>query len=1041
MVICRPGGPEDDVAFQSVARPLLHLFRKHPERIRLDILRPPTLEQLARVLEEKRGFYHVLHFDGHGAFPEGAGGQFYAQQGEAGVLLFENEDGSPRRVTGLELGRLLVDKGVPAVLLNACQSGMTRPDAAYPSVGNQLLQAGVGGVVAMAYSVYVATAVQFMARLYEELIDGAELGRAVSVARDHLIVQAERPTGYGSVKLQDWIVPVLFESSQTILTDKPAKKLHLDPSLVASDETARAGQEVGCPHPPDFGFIGRDGVMLDLERAFQKETIVLLNGMAGVGKTEAAMGFARWRAETGALDGPIFFSSFEHRRTVADVCDQIGQKYQKAIKDEWDREWHLQDAATRRKLAVSLLRQIPCLLIWDNFEPVAGFPTGTKSEWTEAEQGELRDFLRDLSGGETKVLITSRRDEPLLEKIYRPLSLRGLWLHEAQELAVSVLERAGVNPRMIPPYNDLLKFLGGNPLAIQVILPELKTKKPDDLLQALQSGAAILPADDAALGRTRSLAASLTYRLGGMEETQRRRLGLLGMFQEFVAADTLAFMCSQDKAPELVRGLKQADWIPLLDAATEVGLLRRIGGGYYTVHPALPWFFHALRNEAFADENADWPEIAYIAAYAAYGRYLFDLLRTNPQVAMNLLRAEEANLTFALRLAETRDQWDSLGGVLHGLFQLWKMQARWIQADRVIKDLEVKVTAQDGEPIPERESIWLELLEKRTQIANFARDFVREESILRRLLEHYEGKQDEANQAAALHQLGVVAQEHRDFEAAERWYRQSLEITERIGDEHSKAQTLHQLGVVAQEHRDFEAAERWYRQSLEIKERIGDEHGKAQTLHNLGAIAQEHRDFDEAERWYRQALPVWESLNAENEQGATLHNLGVVAQERRDFDEAERWYRQSLEIKERIGNEHGKASTLHQLGIIAQERRDFDEAERWYRQSLEIKERIGDEHGKAQTLHQLGRIAEERRDFDEAERWYRQSLEIKERIGDEHGKAITLHQLGRIAEMQDKMPEATGFYEGAAAIFRRVNDDYSSAVVQRSLDRAKGVSR
>jgi hypothetical protein len=69
LVICRPGGPDGDVPFQSVARPLLELFRPHRERVRLDVLRPPTLEQLGRVLADRPGFYHLLHFDGHGTFP------------------------------------------------------------------------------------------------------------------------------------------------------------------------------------------------------------------------------------------------------------------------------------------------------------------------------------------------------------------------------------------------------------------------------------------------------------------------------------------------------------------------------------------------------------------------------------------------------------------------------------------------------------------------------------------------------------------------------------------------------------------------------------------------------------------------------------------------------------------------------------------------------------------------------------------------------------------------------------------------------------
>ena len=57
------------------------------------------------------------------------------------------------------------------------------------------------------------------------------------------------------------------------------------------------------------------------------------------------------------------------------------------------------------------MQQIPVLWIWDNVEPVAGFPAGTPSRWSAAEQAELADFLRAAAGTRARFLLTSRRDE------------------------------------------------------------------------------------------------------------------------------------------------------------------------------------------------------------------------------------------------------------------------------------------------------------------------------------------------------------------------------------------------------------------------------------------------------------------------------------------------------------------------------------------------------------------------------------------------------------------------------------------------------
>ena len=122
--------------------------------------------------------------------------------------------------------------------------------------------------------------------------------------------------------------------------------------------------------------------------------MVLLYAYAGAGKTTTAVEFARWYAETGALTdlesgaGPILFSALEHHTPLARLLNQLGEVFRPLLAAN-NIHWSALDEAARRNIALQILRQVPVLWIWDNVEPVAGFPAGTPSMWIEDEQVEL----------------------------------------------------------------------------------------------------------------------------------------------------------------------------------------------------------------------------------------------------------------------------------------------------------------------------------------------------------------------------------------------------------------------------------------------------------------------------------------------------------------------------------------------------------------------------------------------------------------------------------------------------------------------------
>jgi tetratricopeptide (TPR) repeat protein len=433
-----------------------------------------------------------------------------------------------------------------------------------------------------------------------------------------------------------------------------------------------------------------------------------------------------------------------------------------------------------------------------------------------------------LRGGATRVIITSRRDEAWLGSCYQKIPLRGLNQRDAMELAVKVLNRAGIHRQKLKPYDKLLHYLQGNPLAIQVILPELAHSEPDALLAALQTGAAALAKDDRAQGREQSLTASLEYRLDRLDKLLRSRLGVLGLFQGFVNADVLAFICTDDSAPELLRGLDSEAWIRMLDLSAEIGLLRNAGHGLYNIHPALPWFFHQIVQTTYA-EDMNWLEQRFATVCGDFSQALQQQLKTNAAAAMTFMRFEEQNFRYAIHLGCRYRMWDALNRIVSGMAEMLGRQSRWSEFELLNRDIKRDATDEQGAPLEGAEVLC----------------------------------------ASLWHNLGMIAQKRQEFDEAEHWYRKSLAINEMLKNEYGQASTLHQLGIVAEERQEFDEAEHWYRKSLALKEKLKDEYGQAQTLHQLGRIAAERRQFDEAERLYVRAEAIFENYRDE-------HNLSIV---------------------------------------------------------------------------------------------------------------------------------------------------------------------
>jgi hypothetical protein len=530
MVTCRPDGA-GFIDPRSIATPLLDALDSLPEQFEVEFLRPPTLKALdERLRDEAQPRVHIVHFDGHGVYDKGVG---------LGFLLFEDESHQRHQVDAEQLGTLLNKSGIPLMVLNACQSAQPDDKNPFASVASRLIESGVGGVVAMNYSVLVETAKRFTREFYGALARGRSASAAVDIARRDLFRDTKRLTLRRPheeealiIHLQDWFLPALYQQALEQPPFKSEGKTipRTKKSIIPLQSEGKRG---GFPPAPLHGFHGRARELLDLERAFATRDIVVLHGFGGQGKTSLATQAAEWFTRT-HLFARAAFLSFENGASFEFVLNELGNAL---VEDNFQ----IHEGDKVEAIAQSL-REKPALVVFDNFE--SALPNGNApmtelqtlldaaSRWFPADGGpQTVDRPRSTVHGRSALLITTRNTDiphpsftPSKTCLHKELT--GLAPSDALELAASILGAYDLPRPPRVPLEELLTFLKGHPLSLQLALPQLRDHSAEQLVAEYQT---LLPQmkKGAAKERNESLEVSLKFsldRLGADAVTLLSRL-------------------------------------------------------------------------------------------------------------------------------------------------------------------------------------------------------------------------------------------------------------------------------------------------------------------------------------------------------------------------------------------------------------------------------------------------------------------------------------------------------------------------------------
>jgi len=895
-IIARPDGVED-VDYRALMQPLIDLSFGENEiwPVHIDLLRPPTFQQLKKILNEKPNFYHIVHFDGHGKGDAEAGGFLkFESGGESGF--------GAEYISADIFAKVLGEHGIPAVVLNACQSAMVdfRGVNPFASVATSLMEAGIDSVVAMGYDLSVCGAKEFVPVFYRELFRGGDISVAMVAGRKQMYLNNMRDSVVGKIKLDDWMIPVLYQQ------DCAAPLPNLMP---ATPKTAS---------DPSEKLLGRDAEFLWLERAIihQKQTGILIHGMRGIGKSALAKAFLQW---------------FEHTNGFEVGID---------------------------------------LKVLDDFEA------------TPANKQMLKEFLTELHGGKTKVIITSRSSEPwLTDDECSRLSLQppqdeGLWSH----CDASIL--GALNEITTEESAPVLRLLGlHDQFAFVNFIKDMEQTAQNDIIRlcflALEGVGLCQPVTEGVYRLHPQLRTNLNHL---HPQTDANKRGFVQVMAQLAV----------ENAPR----------------------------NLYEQYPVLSLFLGNLESALHFALELDMKRHAFglmlcIASYAVNARD-YDGAEKFLRLQVEMAKGDEehyhiegsAYLELG-KLAEKKFTFDEA--------EDWYMEA-------------VKIYKAHGDE--------LELANAYHQLGNLAsslREHSDSEKWYAKSMLIRKGHPEHPELAGLYHALGNDAFYQKDIPKAKSHYLEAQEIFERLGDEHGLALTYHQLGLVADEEWDISAAERYFSKSLKINEAHGNELGMAATYNQLGVLSMKENDLPEAQKWFVRSLNIWMKYGDERAISNLSHQMGINAFEQEDYPTAYMWFKGALEADLSIGDRNSIATTLYQLAKVAAAQQSYADSEQWYRDAMGIWRELSDNFALATTYNDLGILMAEQEKLPAAQEWYDKALTICLENGYEHIEALVYNQMSNLTAKLKDWITTKSFLEKALPILERLGDWQNAEIIKANL--------
>ncbi|MFB8787814.1 MAG: tetratricopeptide repeat protein [Potamolinea sp.] len=817
---------------------------------------------------------------------------------KAFLFLEEETKGKADPVEATELAALLTGKGIGVCILNACQSGKQisveepNPPAPFPtreggeilsspdllpspvrrgvggevlddsketSLGSRLMSAGMQMVVAMGYSVTVTAAQLLMKTVYSHLFNQKSFTEALRLGRRELFNKKGRKAYFNkSIDLEDWLLPVAYSSQQ----------VNLNLRAFSPEEEEQYWDKKASKYvfpQPTYGFVGRDLEILKIEKALLRHNVLLLQGMGGTGKTTLLNYLREWWQTTHFAEDVFYFGYDIKAWTLEQILFDIGKLVYKRF--EQANFQAMNQRAQMQKLAAKL-RSESYILILDNLESVTGQPLAIQNTLTQEEQDKLREFLQLLVAGKTRVIFGSRSGEEWLQETTFQTNiypLQGLDEEARTDLAEKILKRH-VAEKRIPTIREdadfkrLMKLLEGYPLAMEVVLVNLKKQSPSEILAGWQG--ANIP-DVESKDKTKSIVKCVEYSHSNLSPDAQNLLLCLAYFSGFIDRSDLPNFAKHLQKLEPFQAYAFDKFDDAIQEAINWGLLSPMNSSSYSpllvgeglgerlliIQPIFPYFLKMklqTLDESIREALREGFKNHYLGLAGAYKQWMESKDAQERNLGIFFCDKEYENLYTALEICLEKQASISIFFCLDKYFVLISDKQKNLQLAKFVTQALEKYppTFLEGE-LGYQVSMAIDRLANcylNTKQYQLAKQFYQKTLEIYQADSRTEEREKQLWIARTYHNLGMVAQDLREFAEARSNYQQALEIYIEFGDRYSQASTYYHLGRVAEELGELEEAKANYLQDLQITVEFNDEHGLGISLRNLARFYQVTQD-------------------------------------------------------------------------------------------------------------------------------------------------------------------------------------------------------